>query len=318
METFNFTSSLADEMRHFVKLKQSSGSDYSGSAQLLQRFDNRLDTLGFKDKRLTKPILQSYFESLAHLCGRGFSNHFSVLRQFSVWLNQHEIHSYIPEERRAVDRSHSRPAYIFSKDEIQTILQNSLDLSEREQLIPGLYCTLFSLLYSTGIRINEALELNHSDYIKEEKLIHIRKGKFRKERYLIISNSMAKRLNEYSRIYRSMIIKEQDSPLFVNIRKKRLKYSSAFGALSKILKKSNISKKREFGPRIHDFRHTFAVHRLQLWYETEKDINSKLPYLSTYMGHVNIISTQVYLDAPGELLQSGYNRFYRFFIKNIN
>ncbi len=252
------------------------------------------------------------------MCGRGFSNHFSVLRQFSVWLNQHEITSYVPEERRAVDRSHSRPAYIFTQDEIKTILQNSLDFSAREQLIPGLYCTLFSLLYSTGIRINEALELNHADYIKDEKLIHIREGKFRKERYLIISSSMAKRLNEYSRIYRSMLTKEQDSPIFVNIRKKRLRYNNAFGALAKILKKSTIYKKwGGQGPRLHDFRHTFAVHRLQLWYKTEKDINSKLPYLSTYMGHVHISSTQVYLEAPGELLQSSYKRFYSFFTKNI-
>ncbi len=317
MTTFNFTSSLADEMTHFVKLKQSSGSDYSSSAIKLLRFDNHLKSLGFEDKGLTRPIFQSYFEELAHLCGRGFSNHFSVLRQFSVWLNQHEIHSYVPEERRAVDRSHSRPAYIFTRDEITTILQNSLDFSAREQLIPGLYCTLFSVLYSTGMRIDEALSLNHADYMKAEKLIHIREGKFRKERYLIISNSMADRLNEYSRIYESILTKEQDSPLFVNIRKKRLRYHSAFTALVKILKKSDIYKKGDQGPRLHDFRHTFAVHRLQLWYKTEKDINSKLPYLSTYMGHVNISSTQVYLEAPGELLKSSNKRFYRFFTKNI-
>jgi integrase/recombinase XerD len=109
---------------------------------------------------------------------------------------------------------------------------------------------------------------------------------------------------------------EQDSPLFVNIRTKPLTYNSAYYAFIKTLNKSAITKNNS-GPRLHDFRHSFAVHRLLQWYKTETDINAKLPFLSTYMGHVDITSTQVYLQATNELLQAGCERFYNFFINHI-
>jgi len=165
MKTVNFKSSLADEMAHFVKLKQLSGSDYHSSAKLLRRFDTHLTSFAFKGKVLTREIFQSHFDTINHLCGRGFSNHYSVLQQFSAWLNQSETDSYILEKHSAPDRSHSRPAYIFTLDEIKAILENSCDFIRKQQFVPFLYQTLFSLLYSTGIRIGEALALNHMDYI---------------------------------------------------------------------------------------------------------------------------------------------------------
>lgn len=233
MKPVNFTSGLADEMAHFVKLKQSGGCDYHGCAKLLFRFDQHLVALLFKDKVLTRPIFQNYFETINHLCGRGFTNHYSVLQQFSAWLNVHQSNSYVLERRRAVDRSHSRAAYIFTVDQIKAILDNSAYFSNKEQLIPGLYQTLFSLLYSTGIRISEALGLTRADYINDQKLLHIKKGKFHKQRYLVLSNSAANRLNQYRHNYKCTLPLEQNSPLFVNTRTKPLTYNSAYCALSK-------------------------------------------------------------------------------------
>lgn len=316
MKPVDFTSCLADEMAHFVKLKQTSGSDYHSSAKLLFRFDQHLFALLFKGKALTRPLFQNYFETINHLCGRGFTNHYSVLQQFSAWLNLHETDSYVLERHRAIDRYHSRPAYIFTVGEIKAVLENSATFSKKEELIPGIYQTLFSLLYSTGIRIGEALALTHADYIKDEKLVHIQKGKFRKERYLVLSNSAANRLNEHIQHYKSTLALEETSPLFVNIRKKPLTYNNAYCAFIKTLNKSGINK-NDSGPRLHDFRHSFAIHRLLQWYKTEQDINAKLPFLSTYMGHVDITSTQVYLEAANELLQAGCERFYNFFINHI-
>ncbi|CAB1056020.1 Integrase/recombinase, RitB [Olavius sp. associated proteobacterium Delta 1] len=316
MKTVDFTSCLADEMAHFVKFKQGCGSDYHSCAKLLFRFDQHLVALSFKSKAPTRPIFQNYFETINHLCARGFTNHYSVLQQFSAWLSLHQTDGYVLERRRALDRSHSRPAYIFTVDQIKAILDNSASFSKKKELIPGVYQTLFSLLYSTGIRIGEALALTHADYINDQRLIHIQKGKFRKQRYLVLSNSAANRLNEYIRHYKTILPLEEDSPLFVNIRTKPLTYNSAYCAFIKTLNKSGINKNHS-GPRLHDFRHRFAVHRLLQWYKTETDINAKLPFLSTYMGHVDITSTQVYLQAANELLQAGCERFHNFFINHI-
>ncbi len=317
MKPVDFTSCLANEMAHFVKFKQSGGSDYYGSAKLLFRFDQHLVALSFKSKALCRPIFQNYFKTINHLCARGFSNHYSVLQQFSAWLNLHHSHSYVLERCRGLDRSHSRTAYIFTVDQIQAVLDNSANFSKKEELIPGIYQTLFSLLYSTGMRISEALGLTHADYIKEQKLIHIQKGKFRKERYIVVSNSAANRLNEYIQRYKGTLPLEEQSAMFLNLRRNPLTYNNSHGAFIKALNKSGIEKNYS-GPRLHDFRHTFAIHRLLQWYQTEQDINAKLPFLSTYMGHVDITSTQVYLQAANELLQAGSQRFYNFFIHHIS
>ena len=317
MKTIEFTSTLADKMSHFVKLKQHSGSNYFNSAKLLCRFDHYLTTLSFKDKVLTRSIFQEYFKKINHLCSRGFSNHYSVLQQFSVWLNQYQTDSFVLEKQRAIDRSYSRSAYIFSMYEIEAILKNSCGMTTREEWLPGLYQTLFGLLYSTGIRIGEALSLNYTDYIKEKKLIYIRQAKFRKERYLVLSNSTASRLNNYAVSYKKAKLPPSDeSPLFLNTRTRRLTYNSAYLAFTKTLKKAGINKNSN-GPRLHDFRHTFAVHRLLQWYKGQQNVNAKLPLLSTYMGHVDITSTQIYLESASELLQAGNERFANFFVTHI-
>ncbi len=317
MKTVNFTSILSDEMTHFVKLKQHSGSDYQSSAKLLGRFDKHLVILPFNKKILTRSVFQNYFKTINHLCNKGFSNHYGVLRQFSEWFNQYEPDSYVLEKRSAIDRSYSRPAYIFSIDEIKDILVSSRSFTEKEEFIPGLYQTLFSLLYSTGMRISEVLALDYASYIKDDNLIHIRKGKFRKERYIVLSSSTANQLNKYIKKYNTILPLSIESPLFVNIRQRTLSYNSARSAFIKALKKSNIIKNNN-GPKLHDFRHTFAVHRLLQWYKNEQNINAKLPYLSTYMGHVDIDSTKVYLETTSELLQAGNERFYRYFMSYVN
>ena len=97
MKTIDFTSALSQEMTHFVKLKQSCGSDYRHSAKLLLRFDRHLALLSFKDKMLSRSIFQDYFETLNHLCSRGFGNHYCVLQHFSAWLSQHVAGSHILE-----------------------------------------------------------------------------------------------------------------------------------------------------------------------------------------------------------------------------
>lgn len=317
MKTINFNSPLAKEMEHFVKLKQSSGSDYYSQARLLFKFDLYLLKIKFKDKRLTKTIFQNYFGKLSHLCRRGFLNHYGVIRQFSAWLNLQVSDSFVLEKRRTVGQSESRPAYILNPDEINAILRNTENYTKRGEIIPGLYQTMYSLLYTTGIRIGELFALNLADYVKTERLIHIRKGKFRKERYLVLSQSMSKRLDKYLKLYAAILPYKESAPLFVNMANKRLTYNNAYLAHVKVLKMAGIYKDKNTGPRLHDFRHTFAVHRLLQWYKTEDDINVKLPFLSTYMGHVNMTSTQIYLNVANELLKSGSERFYKFYLKYI-
>ena len=64
-------------------------------------------------------------------------------------------------------------------------------------------------------------------------------------------------------------------------------------------------------PRVHDFRHTFAVHALLRWYRLGEDVQAKLPALATYMGHVSVVSTEHYLQLVEELTAFASDRFER-------
>lgn len=98
-------------------------------------------------------------------------------------------------------------------------------------------------------------------------------------------------------------------PLFISTHRTRLDDSTANVTFATLLSRCGIPKTKKHGPRIHDLRHTFAVHRLLGWYRDGQDINARLPALATYMGHVYISSTQIYIQATPELQQCANERF---------
>jgi site-specific recombinase XerD len=296
-------------MARFVTLKQYSGSDYHSQAKLLWRFDRYLSVQHPTIRSVQPQVLDAYLATLGHLSRRGFSNHYCVLRQFCLYLNQYKPASYVPPACRAVDRSYSRAPYIFSQAQIAALLEQCRKIDPTQQALASLYRTLFSVLYSTGIRISEALALDVADYHPTDKLLHIRQGKFRKARYVVLSTSCAAQFAAYLRIYRQGVAPENQGPLFINTRRRRLGYQSAARIFHQLLVKTGIEKKGLNGPRLHDLRHTFAVHRLLQWVESGDNLIAKLPMLSTYMGHACVVSTQIYLQATNELLDAGSRRF---------
>ena len=88
--------------------------------------------------------------------------------------------------------------------------------------------------------------------------------------------------------------------LFLNAYKGEYHTSSIYTIFRDILHKCNIPRV-EHGPRVHDLRHTYAVHILKRWSLERKDLTSVLPLLCTYMGHADISGTQKYLQLTSEL-----------------
>jgi len=109
-----------------------------------------------------------------------------------------------------------------------------------------------------------------------------------------------------------------DSPLLLNERRRRLCHPTVNMTFRNLLQKCGIAHHKRTGPRIHDLRHAFAVHRLLAWYRQGQDVNALLPALATYMGHVDISSTRVYLQPTAELLQQVNQRFRNHYLKNIH
>ncbi len=317
MRTPVLHSCFADQIRNFISLRQLAGTDYESQALLLEYFDRYLVEENVSTARITQQITDRYQERLSHLRPRGRYNRFSVVRQLCEYLAQKDPLSYVPEPLKVNASLREHNAYIYTKTEIKTLMAAASQLLPVGSLRPCTYRTLLGLLYVTGIRVGEAFSLNLDDFHSGQQMLYIRKAKFRKARWVPLVSSTCQALEQY--LQRRMQIEPRmlDSALFLNLRSRRLHPSTVNIAFHQLLSQCGIQNSKDGGARIHDLRHTFATHRLLQWYREEQDVNARLPWLATYMGHVDISSTQIYLKATPELLQEVDTRFHTHYLRYV-
>jgi site-specific recombinase XerD len=241
-----------------------------------------------------------------------------VVRQLCQYLARNDPCGYVPESLKVIPSQGAHPPYIYSPSEIRALWVAASELPPANSLRPHTYRTLLGLLYSTGIRIGEALALNREDFQETEQHLYIAQGKFRKARWVPLSASTSQALQHY--LHKRLKIKpcSPDSPFFLNQRSRRLTPCTVNQTFRYLLRQCRIRHSKITGPRIHNLRHTFAVQRLLAWYRDGQDVNARLPWLATYMGHVDIHSTQVYLQATPELIAQVNRRFYHHYLHQVN
>jgi integrase/recombinase XerD len=102
--------------------------------------------------------------------------------------------------------------------------------------------------------------------------------------------------------------------MFISIKGLTLNAATIRNSFQRIREKAGITRldKSSCQPRLHDLRHTFAVHRLINWYRKKKDVQKLLPVLSTYMGHTYLAATSVYLTMTADLLREAGSRFQQY------
>ena len=199
-----------------------------------------------------------------------------------------------------------RQPRIVSAKEVGLMLAAARQLSPQGSLRPATAATLIGLLYSTGIRIAEALALDVGDLDRCDRLLTIRKGKFGKSRALPLRQSVSEALAGYLDHPRRPVGTKATDPLFVSRRRRRLAYPAARSAIATVCHQAEIADPH---PRPHDFRHTFAVNRVAAWYQEGRNVNALLPAMSTYLGHVSVENTRAYLIANSALLEQAAKRF---------
>jgi site-specific recombinase XerD len=316
MKETDFQSCLAKKMKCFVALRRLSGTDYKGQTKILGYFDKFLVKENFKKPYLTKYIVERYLSTVSHLTQRYRSNQCSLIRQFGIYLSRFEPCCYIPESIPSGKTQDEWRAYIFTKNQIRDLLAATHRLRPTYWLRPYVFHTLIGLLYTTGIRISEALALNIKDFYPDTLRLHIREGKFRKERWVPLSVSTCEVMKKYINMRQQVVARGSDQSLFIGFSRTRLCRSSAHSVFFILLEQCGIKRTTKNGPRIHDIRHTFACHRLLEWYHDGRDINARLPVLATYMGHLKISSTQIYIQATPELRDLANHKFLNYVHKN--
>jgi integrase/recombinase XerD len=205
--------------------------------------------------------------------------------------------------------------YIYSREELQRLLA-----AVPTQPLAGLSTltlrTLLLLLYGAGLRISEALVLTEADVQADTRLLWIRQSKFFKSRWVPVGHPLAKVLARY-RQRRPLRQPNQRQAFFQTVGGLPVKRAAVERAFRVLRKAAGVQRADGTGyqPRLHDLRHSFAVHRLVAWYRQGADVARLLPKLSTFLGHIDLAATQRYLTLTPELSEQASRRFERYALR---
>ena len=199
--------------------------------------------------------------------------------------------------------------YFYSDQEIGTLLKAAKNRPSIDPLRPWTYYCLFGLLAVTGLRLGEALNLRTRDVDWAEGILTIRGAKFGKSRLVPLHASTCEVLADYVKRRDRLFGARAEGHFLVNKNSNRLdkgEVHRAFYTLSRQIGLRAVNASR--GPRLHDFRHRFAVQTLLRWYRNGEDPRRRLPVLSTYLGHAHVTDTYWYLTGTPELLGAAGKR----------
>jgi integrase/recombinase XerD len=234
-----------------------------------------------------------------------------MVRRFASWYSAYEPRTEVPPAGLLPHGYRRKPPYIYADEEIQGLLRQAQQLSSSKGLRARTITTLFGLLAVTGMRVSEAVSLDREDVDFDRGILHIRRGKWGKARYLPVHPSTVVALKKYT-VARDRLFPAPLIPAFFlsecgrRITRRTAQYT--FAKVSQQLGLRVPAKGYGRGPRLHDLRHRFAARTLIHWYRAGLDVEREIPKLSTYLGHVHMNYTYWYLEAVPELLQLATDR----------
>lgn len=291
----SFRSVLAEQMQQFVAFKRMQGYDYTDQARTLSYFDRFLfeEYDGAQAPCLSLDALQGFVATTAHLAGFSRYNRLSSLREFSRYLHARCPNSaLLPRDIVPLRKSTVR-FYRLTPEQIAELMAATANVLPPECIRTHAIGLLIGLLYCTGLRIREALNLTLGNIDMQRSMLHVAKGKFGKQRLVPMSPSTLAALSSYLAIRSHHAGTGRSSALFIGAYDKALSHQQAYRGFLRLCRHCGLGGKPL--PRLHDLRHNYACRRLALWREEGRDINAMLPVLATTMGHVDILHTQLYL-----------------------
>lgn len=210
--------------------------------------------------------------------------------------------------------------YIYSPEELRRLAEATAVYQRVANVMEPLTAlTTLRLLYGAGLRVSEAMALDRGDVDLRENVLRIRRTKFFKERLVPLGPRLAGALTAYAeRATRSVDGLGTNAPFLTSRKGARLCQATVQGAFERIRKQARVVRTDgcRFQPRLHDLRHTFAVHCLTRWYREGADVQKLLPWLSTYLGHRHLSGTMFYLRMTPELLHEACKRYEKRFPEN--
>ena len=308
----HLASPLADDIVAFLEFKHALGHTYERGEFTLRAFDRLAATRCRRTARLRLPeIIQEWLTRKADRKPITLAAEHVVIRQFCLFRRRRDAHAFVPPRAWAPASTKSKfLPRILSKDDVRRVLDRTASLG-RPVFRATLYRALLLVLYCTGLRFGEALRLRVRDVDIDGLVLFVVRSKGR-SRWVPFHRSLAPELRRYFRARRTYASTKPDDRFFVGQDHARLPAKTASATVRGLLVKAGLKPpKGRIGVRPYDFRHAFAVHRLERWYRAGVDLHTRLPWLSAYMGHDNILGTEKYLHATPWLLDVAARRLRR-------
>ena len=285
----------------FQELKNSLGYKYTYAGFALSSLDRLASEKDVYEIAVTKELADEYCKKRPNESDKTRYNRIQILSQFARFLNDLGFRSYIPKLPKF--KSTHTP-YIFSNVEMQAIFMACDKLATSHNRTSYTYSipVLTRLLYGTGIRISEALNLTCNDINLHDKYMVLRNTKNGKERMVPLSDSLATTCEEYLMHRNQFPSIRKENRFFIKPDGSPMNRGPVYCWFRKILYAANISYGgKDHGPRLHDLRQTFSVHSLVSMSESEMDLYYALPLLSTYLGHQSLEATDKYVRLTAEM-----------------
>jgi len=299
---------LRQAVRDYLSLRRSLGFKLKTHERYLREFVSFLQKK--KTSRISTQLALQFAMQPRHQQPAEWTARLSVVRGFARYRSGDDSSTEIPPLGLLPYRPRRARPYLYSEEEIRQLLKAAQNLPATYSLKPWTYHCLFGLLVVAGMRISEALNLQTKDIDWPEGVLTIHGTKFGKSRLVPLHASARTVLSAYAkRRDRFFAGQPPVSHFFVSSRGKRLDGGDVrrtFYALSRQIGLRDAS--ASHGPRLHDFRHRFAVETLVRWYRKDEEVERRLPILSTYLGHAHVTDTYWYLSSTPELLGAAGKR----------
>lgn len=283
---YNFKSIFKEELKDFINYKKSQGYIYSKNVcWLFKHLDEFFVEISLKKKEINSDTIEKWLIKSTNNCIEMKKRYYFTIDMFTKYLTIREYDNItIPANNPYHGKNNFIP-YIYSKKELFSIFQNS---KNNDTLYVALH-----LLYNCGLRISEVANLKVENVDIDNKTILIEHSKNDRTRIIPLNDSIINLINNYISKYNL----KKEMFIFLN-HKTRDNFMNYYlrKPFHGILKTINIQlKENGTFPRIHDLRHTFAVHALEQMKNKGFDLYTSLPILSIYMGHKSIVETEYYL-----------------------
>jgi integrase/recombinase XerD len=288
----------------YLQTRRALGRGYAHEERVIDALRRFLKKGGFVD--LDQTVCEAWCASQDHLAANTRRNRQRIVRNFCLYRQRGEPTCFIPDINRFPRRCPHAPPVIFGPAEVARMLAMAKRLAPtaNSPLRPAVMRFAVVLLYTAGLRRGELLRLTLEDVDPHHGVLRIRESKFHKSRLVPLSPDASRELRAYLRKRRRPPLScSASSPLLCHLKGGVRSYTGTGmreGILA-LFRSAKVHGTDGRTPRVHDFRHSFAVGSLLRWYRQGADVQSNLPKLAMYMGHVSIVSTAYYLRWVPEL-----------------